>query len=507
MLTTVQIVSMDRSVDLSSQPLYLQFAGQAVEYLKELKELATNPVCSGFIQEACKELKVFGENEEFGAELSQGFDVATWLLENSSSSPDSEYLFKAPVSYPLITLTQLAQAQAVAAELGYTSPTDLPFAAGFGHSSGVVSAAVVSLAKSADEFQKLAVQTVLLMAYHGLRCQQHCPELRLSKDVKRADYPNSKPTPMMRVEHLGIPNRVARLEAKLAEFNKHVSSSKQLSVGLNHGSASIVVGAPESLHWLCEELSKSPNESRVPHSDRTPPLIPQFLEASVPFHSPKLLGVDADILGDIQTDSKLKRLNDYNKAPLRFGVCNTENGEKLTTFDIAALIRMQTSGVLDWSLTTKVLGEKPGIVLDMGPSVAAAKMTLWLHQGHGALVVSPVVRASNTQRGLLSLTALRQKVKCSSWTQRFAPRLDSQNNLITKFTKLVGRPPILVPGMTPWSHAKQVAAVAKAGYHAELAGGGIPLPHHFEKEIRDLAVLMPPGAGITVNLLYLNAYL
>ena len=41
---------------------YLQFAGQAVEYLKELKELATNPACSGLIQESCKELKLFGEN-------------------------------------------------------------------------------------------------------------------------------------------------------------------------------------------------------------------------------------------------------------------------------------------------------------------------------------------------------------------------------------------------------------------------------------------------------------
>ena len=89
-----------------------------------------------------------------------------------------------------------------------------PFAEGFGHSSGVVSAAVVSLAMSVEEFQKLAVQTVLLMAYHGLRCQQHCPGLHLSKDVKRAHYPHSKPTPMLRVEHLGIPDRVARLEVK-----------------------------------------------------------------------------------------------------------------------------------------------------------------------------------------------------------------------------------------------------------------------------------------------------
>jgi fatty acid synthase subunit beta len=498
---------MDRFVDLTSQPLYLQFAGQAVEYLKELKELATNPACCDLIQEACKELKLFGENEEFGAELSQGLDVATWLVENSSSSPDSEYLSKAPISYPLITLTQLAQAQVVAVELGHTSPTDLPFTEGFGHSSGVVSAAVVALAKSADEFCKLAVQTVLMMAYHGLRCQQHCPELRLSKDVKRSDYPHSKPTPMLRVEHMGIPNRVARLEAKLAEFNKHVSNSKQLSVGLNNGSASIVVGAPESLHWLCEELSKSPNESRIPHAERTPPLTPQFLEASVPFHSPKLMGVDADILDDIHNDSKLKMLSDCNKAPLRFCVRSTESGEELTKFDIASLIRMQTSAVLDWSVTTKILSEKPGIVLDMGPSVAAARMTLWLHEGNGAVVVSPVVRASNTQRGLLTLAALRKNVKCLSWIQRFAPRLDAQNNLVTKFTKLVGRPPIMVPGMTPWSHAGQVAAVAKAGYHAELAGGGIPLPHRFEKEIRDLAVQMPPGAGITVNLLYLNAYL
>ena len=65
----------------------------------------------------------------------------------------------------------------------------------------------------------------------------------------------------------------------------------------------------------------------------------------------------------------------------------------------------------------------------------------------------------------------------------------------------------MIPGMTPWSHAQQIAAVAKAGYHSELAGGGIPLPHLFDREIRILAESSPSGAGITVNLLFLNAYL
>ena len=74
-------------------------------------------------------------------------------------------------------------------------------------------------------------------------------------------------------------------------------------------------------------------------------------------------------------------------------------------------------------------------------------------------------------------------------------------------SRLLGVPPVIIGGMTPWSHYEQVGAANEAGYIAELAGGGIPLPHLFEKEIRDLSEIIPAGRGINCNLLFLNPYL
>lgn len=171
---------------------------------------------------------------------------------------------------------------------------------------------------------------------------------------------------------------------------------------------------------------------------------------------------------------------------------------------------MQTSSPLDWSLATKRLVGKPGFVVDMGPSLAATKMTRWNHKGNGAILVDPTVCGDKPKGNVFGISIfVNEKSKklphCPSWVDLHAPRLGQHGNIITTFTKLVGRPPVMIPGMAPWSHAQQIAAVAKTADHAELAGGGIPLPHRLEKETGDLAVSMPAGAGTSVNLLFLNA--
>ena len=50
-----------------------------------------------------------------------------------------------------------------------------------------------------------------------------------------------------------------------------------------------------------------------------------------------------------------------------------------------------------------------------------------------------------------------------------------------------------------------VAACANAGYHVELAGGGLSRPSFFKDRITTLLKKLRPGAGIALNLLYLNA--
>ena len=66
----------------------------------------------------------------------------------------------------------------------------------------------------------------------------------------------------------------------------------------------------------------------------------------------------------------------------------------------------------------------------------------------------------------------------------------------------------MVAGMTPttsYGGLDLVAAVANAGYHIELAGGGLSRPAFFKDRIAKLVERLKPGAGIALNLLYLNS--
>ena len=40
-----------------------------------------------------------------------------------------------------------------------------------------------------------------------------------------------------------------------------------------------------------------------------------------------------------------------------------------------------------------------------------------------------------------------------------------------------------------------------------VAGGGLPLPEYFNEKIKELTNRQPPGVGISINMLYLNAHL
>jgi fatty acid synthase, bacteria type len=85
---------------------------------------------------------------------------------------------------------------------------------------------------------------------------------------------------------------------------------------------------------------------------------------------------------------------------------------------------------------------------------------------------------------------------------------DGSVKLSTKFTRLTGRSPILLAGMTPTTvDAKIVAAAANAGHWAELAGGGQVTEEIFSDRIAELTGLLEPGRAVQFNTLFLDPYL
>jgi hypothetical protein len=99
-------------------------------------------------------------------------------------------------------------------------------------------------------------------------------------------------------------------------------------------------------------------------------------------------------------------------------------------------------------------------------------------------------------------------ILCTFQARQYAPELvqtPAGLQLNTRFTRLLGKPHVMVAGMTPTSaNATFCAAVLNAGFHVELAGGG----QHSEAMMRDtvqkITDSIVPGDSFGVNLLYLN---
>ena len=78
---------------------------------------------------------------------------------------------------------------------------------------------------------------------------------------------------------------------------------------------------------------------------------------------------------------------------------------------------------------------------------------------------------------------------------------DGKVQIDLTFSRLLGK----VVGMTPSTvKAGFVGAILSASYPVELAGGGHYNATVIHTEVAEIQSLIPPGAGITLNLLYIN---
>lgn len=82
---------------------------------------------------------------------------------------------------------------------------------------------------------------------------------------------------------------------------------------------------------------------------------------------------------------------------------------------------------------------------------------------------------------------------------------DGTIHLDTPFSRLLGKPPLMVAGMTPTTvKAGFVSAILDAGYHVELAGGGHYSPAALRAKVAEIQSKIPAGVGLTLNSLYIN---
>ena len=457
----------------AGEPYAVAFGGQGSAWLETLEELVTATGIESELATLAGEAELL--LEPIAAELVVvrpiGFEPLRWVraLAAEESVPAAKHLTSAAVSVPGVLLTQIAAIRALARQ-GMDLVANPPVAIA-GHSQGVL--AVEALKSSGTNDVELLAMAQLIGAAGTLVARRRGIAIL-------GDRP-----PMVSVTN-AEPERIHEL---LDEFAQDVRTVLPPVLSIRNGRRSVVItGTPEQLsrfELYCEQIAESEAAERKNKVRGGAVFSPVFepVQVEVGFHTPRLAdGVDivgrwAEVVG---LDVELAR----NMAE-------------------AILVRQ-----VDWVEEVIALhGAGAQWILDLGPGDILTRLTAPVVRGLGIGIVPAATRGG--QRNLFTVGAAPEVAKpWSSYAPTVVSLPDGSVKLSTKFTRLTGRSPILLAGMTPTTvDAKIVAAAANAGHWAELAGGGQVTEEIFSRRIAELDTLLTPGREIQFNALFLDPYL
>lgn len=444
----------------------------------------------------------------------RGFDIMAWL-RSPETTPDQDYLLSVPVSCPLICVIQLGHYAVACHTLGVL-PGDFcgALAGTTGHSQGLVTAVAVASSLLWALFYENAVKAVLLMFFIGARCLTTYPRTSLPPTMLQDSLESGegRPSPMLSVRDLSR----EQVERFIESTNRHLPADKHIAISLvNGGRNMVVLGPPELLYGFNLTLrnNKAPSgldQARVPHSQRKLKFLNRFLPIFAPFHSHLLEPATALIMDDVQRAGLA-----FDALALQMPVYDTYEGRNLQLQQgnlVPTVVRCITQLPVHWEKATQTHATH---LLDFGPGGVSGLgvLTHRNKEGTGARVILAGALDVNVdddygfKQEIFNLTPHSLKW-APNWLQ-YRPRLAKSKNgrvfVDTKLLRLLGRPPLVVPGMTPTTvNTDIVAAAINAGYNIELAGGGYFNAEGMEAALRTVASQVTPGLGIGINLIYVN---
>ncbi|MFI5538821.1 fatty acid synthase subunit beta domain-containing protein [Nocardia sp. NPDC051900] len=465
---------------LGGVPYALAFGGQGAQWLSELEEIARDsalePELTALVNEAAALL------EPVAAQLlvvrPVGFDPIGWMLENEladgdegeiSAAPSDAVLRSAAVSMPGVLLTQVAAVRAL--RLQGLDPAEHAPVAIVGHSQGLLAAAAVE-AGGARDAELLAVAQ-MVGAAAGLVAR------------RRGLMPVGERSPMVAVSNV----EPEQLGAVVAEVCDGSDPAAAVVVSIRNGRRRAVLSGPpaqlERVRQRCAQIHDEQARERDAKVRGGSVFAPVFEDVAVDvaFHHPAL----ADTVDLVSSWAD------------QCGLDKELAGE---------LARQILVDPIDWvAVVEGVISAGAEWILDLGPGDLLSRVTGGTLKGTGLGIIAAATRAG--QRSLLTPGAAPEPA--APWSA-FAPRpVRLPNGRIvveTAFTKLTGRSPILLAGMTPTTvDAKIVAAAANAGHWAELAGGGQVTEQIFADRVAELRTLLHPGRSVQFNSLFLDPYL
>ena len=400
-----------------------------------------------------------------------GFAPLQWVRALAAGEPVAApaQLTSAAVSVPGVLLSQIAAIRALTRQgLDFAGAPPVALA---GHSQGVL---------AVEAFNAGGARDVELLALAALIGAAGTLVARRRGITASGDRP-----PMVSVTNAD-PQRIAAL---LDEFAKDVRTVAPPALSIRNGRRSVVItGTPEQLsrfELYCTQIADAEAAQRKGKLRGGAVFAPVFdpVQVEVGFHTPRLID-SVDVVGDWAQ---------------RVGLDVTLARQMAE----AILVRQ-----VDWVQAVTGL-HRAGArwILDLGPGDILTRLTAPVIRGLGVGIVPAATRGG--QRNLFTVGAAPEVAR--PWSD-YAPSVislpDGSVKLSTKFTRLTGRSPMLLAGMTPTTvDAKIVAAAANAGHWAELAGGGQVTEEIFTRRIDELTTLLEPGRAIQFNALFLDPYL
>ena len=455
----------------AGEPYAVAFGGQGSAWLETLEELVSS---AGIEDElvtllAAADMMLEPVAREMVVVRPMGFDPVRWVraLAAEEPVPGGEQLTSAACSLPGVLLTQVAAMRALTRQAMDFAAT--PPVAVAGHSQGVL--AVEALRAGGAEDVGLIALAQLIGAAATLVGRRRGITLLGDR------------SPMVSVTNADT-NRIASL---LDEFGKEAVLAPTLSVRNGRRSA-VIAGTPEQLtrfELYCQRIADAEAAERKNKLRGGAVFNPTFepVRVDVGFHSPQL----ADAV----------KLVDGWAAKIGL--------EAELAHEMAKAILVHP---VDWVNQVSGLHEAGARwILDLGPSDILTRLTAPVIRGLGIGIVPAATRGG--QRNLFTAGAAPDVARpWSSYAPTVVMLPDGSVKLETKFTRLTGRSPILLAGMTPTTvDAEIVAAAANAGHWAELAGGGQVTERIFADRIAELTTLLEPGRAVQFNALFLDPYL
>ena len=447
----------------AQEPFALVFSGQGFDWLTTLKT-AVNQGASRTVAplvEQANEL-IAPVVDQIAGTRTVGFDPIGWASDAKEISFDAA---QAAISVPGIFVSQLAvldvlESQGLDVDAAVTS---------LGHSQGILGVfACQDLTRAAEV---LAIAQLVGAAVTR--------QARVTGLVAQGDA-----GPMVAIGNITREQLQQAIDTACGDLDENIRPT----IGLRNARTTyVLVGRPEDnrkvldllRHQAAKDAKAVENKLRggAPFNPNIAPL-----DVQVGFHHPAMIpAVDQVVLWATEAGLNQELAREVATKVM------------VTPVDWVEQVRDAVAAGARW-------------LLDVGPDTGVTFLTEEILAGSGAATL-PVANPD----GQALLFDADQAPELPRPYSDYAPTLaDSPRGprLVTKFTELTGRTPMMLAGMTPTTVDPEiVAAAANAGHWAELAGGGQVTPELLEANIEKLTGLLDEGVNAEFNSMFLDPYL